>query len=76
MKVSLVFSDWQKVGKSIYNTDEGVNLSCGQFHSGTTFPAEIELDEEDAEELKVAMQNGYTPVWATFESPGSPTAEA
>ena len=41
MKIKLVFLDWEKDGKSIYNTPEGVELSFGQFHSGTMFDAEI-----------------------------------
>lgn len=67
MKVSLVFEDWQKVGKSIYNTPDGIDLSAGQFHAGTTFEAEIKLDECEEKELKKAMADGFIPVWATFK---------
>ncbi len=67
MKVSLVFEDRQKIGKSIYDTPEGVDLSCGQFHSGTTFEGEIHLDEASEKEMKKAMANGFTPVWAIFD---------
>ena len=62
MQVKLVFTDWCKDGKSIYDTEEGINLSTGQFHSGTTFDADIDLlgFEND---LKSAMENGYEPVF-------------
>jgi hypothetical protein len=60
MKIKLVFTDWQdRNGKSVYQSD----LSLGQFHSGTTFPGEIELDEEDAHELEDALMAGNTPIF-------------
>lgn len=61
MKVKLVFLDWQQKGRSIYNTERGVDLSTGDFHSGTTFDGEIELDEEQEVELFKAIQDGYQP---------------
>lgn len=62
MKVNLVFLDWNKRGQSIYATEEGVKLSAGLFHSGTTFKGEIFLDdEEDAEELILALNAGLQP---------------
>ena len=66
MKVLLVFEDWKKDFKSVYNTAEGVDLSLGPFHHGTTFEAEIQLGKGDEEELKSAIENGFTPVWATL----------
>ena len=48
MKVRLVFQDWQRNGQSIYATEEGVRLAMGDFHSGSTFDATIEVDEEQA----------------------------
>lgn len=66
MKVQLIFTDWKKDNKSVYNTEEGNNLGMGPFHSGTTFNAEIELSEGNAEELKQAIKNGYVPVWDTM----------
>jgi len=68
MKLKLVFEDWQDdKGDSIYNTDTGVSLAAGQFHSGTTFDAEIDLSDEDTKELWLAMVAGCRPVfWAAL----------
>lgn len=67
MKIELVFLDWQKGGKSVYNTKKGVELSTGQFHSGTTFDGSIALDQEDAKELAGALKEGYHPCfWVTL----------
>ena len=64
MKVRLVFNDWRyNDGRSVYNSEEGLTLSSGDFHSGTTFNASLELDEEQAAELKTALEDGYTPVF-------------
>jgi hypothetical protein len=61
MKVKLVFLHWQQKGRSIYNTERGNDLSMGDFHSGTTFEGEIELDEEQEVELFKAIQAGFQP---------------
>jgi hypothetical protein len=61
MKVKLVFDDWKLKGKSIYNTEVGVELSQNDFHSGTTFDGEIHLDLEEEVELTIALMAGYTP---------------
>ena len=58
----LVFSDWQKLGKSVYETGKGVMLSLGDFHSGTTFDDEIDITGSE-EELKKAMEDGFEPVF-------------
>ena len=63
MKVKLVFDDWRTGIDSIYTTVDGMSLSSGQFHSGTTFNAEISLDGEDAVELTRALRRGYIPVF-------------
>ena len=35
VEIELVFEDWQnREGKSIYYTEEGVVLTCGDFHHG------------------------------------------
>ncbi len=67
MKIKLVFQDWIKGGKSIYQTSEGVDLSMGVFHSGTTFDGYIEIDECDEKELVKAMNNGAEPVFYVVE---------
>ena len=63
MKIKLVFDDWRTCGKSVYNTEEGVELSSGDFHSGTTFEGEIVLDAEQEEELKKRLGDRYQPVF-------------
>jgi len=64
MKIKLVFSNWMMCGKSIYQTEDGVQLTTGDFHSGSTFKADIDvLNEENEEEIKAAMQSGYEPVF-------------
>ena len=63
MKILLVFDDWKKQGKSIYETLEGVELSKGDFHSGTTFYGEISLDKCQEDELKKALKMGYQPAF-------------
>ena len=64
MRVKLVFSDWQKpVGKSIYSTEEGCALSMGCLHSGTTFDATIDFDEDSEIDVSEALQSGATPVF-------------
>jgi hypothetical protein len=60
----LVFEDWRdREHRSIYNTPEGVELSMGSFHSGTTFEAELELDPDDSANLAAALRDGYRPVF-------------
>jgi hypothetical protein len=65
MRIKLVFDDWRK-----YNLDTGKqesvygsSLSYGNFHSGTTFKAIIELELDDAKELKEALKSGAFPVF-------------
>jgi len=64
MKLKLIFEDWQS-GKSIGGTDEDeyVNLSGGVFHSGSTFTAYVEMDTDDALELRGAILRGFNPVF-------------
>ena len=67
MKIKLVFEDWRdRNHKSVYSTEKGVDLSTGDFHSGTTFNATIEVD--DPEELKESLRQGYIPVFYVIEA--------
>lgn len=69
MKIKLVFEDWQKKGLSIYNSFEGVELTMGLFHGGTTFNGEIKLSPDDEAELRDALDKGYQPVfWVIKEN--------
>jgi len=66
MLVKLVFEDWRKRGTvgSIYQTEEGVELSMRNFHSGTVFRAALHLsDKDDDTELAEAIKAGYEPVF-------------
>jgi hypothetical protein len=68
VRIKLVVDDWQKKGVSIYSTPEGVELTMGSFHAGTTFDGEIKLNPEDEAELKEALDKGYQPVfWVAKE---------
>jgi len=62
MKIRMVFDDWRNSkGKSVYGTEH--ELSYGDFHSGTIFEGEIDIDAESEEELKEAMEKGFVPVF-------------
>ena len=52
MKIKLIFYDWFRNGKSLANTTEGVNLSICDFHAGSTFDGDIELNEQQSKILK------------------------
>ena len=70
MRIKLVFNDWQKNGKSIYNTEAGVHLSMGDFHSGSVFDGEIVVSADQKLELEKAMEAGYQPVfWVSYTLP-------
>ena len=76
MKIKLVFLDWRKFGQSISLTEKGVDLSGGDFHSGSTFTATIELDGEQEQELRAALLAKYQPCWwMTLDDPYQPTQE-
>ena len=67
MKVKLVFSDWQDANSmSVYNTIGCLSLSSGDFHSGSTFDAMIEVEE--SEELLRRIRQGYRPVFYVREA--------
>lgn len=63
MKVRLVFDDWRVAGKSIYNTEDGIALSMGQLHSGSTFTGTIDVDPGEDKELQQALDMGFQPVF-------------
>ena len=62
--VRLVFLDWRNHRNgSLYGTPEYIDLSQGDFHSGSMFPATIMLDADDVCELQQAMADGYMPAF-------------
>ncbi len=66
MKIKLVFHDWVRGGKSIYDTEEGIELSLGDFHSGTTFDGEIILDASNEREIKEAAKTRAFPAFSVI----------
>jgi len=50
----LVFKDWERKGKSIYNTREGLDLAMGDLHSGTFWRIQADMDREDVRKLDKA----------------------
>lgn len=80
MRVKLVLDDWRNnKHASIYSELQGVELSTGVFHSGTTFEAEIKLDEADeadAAELAEATCAGFVPVFYVVPDNGHSRGEA
>ena len=69
MKVKLVFQDWivPMTGKSIYQTEEGVELSMGNLHSGSTFDAEVRFTTEDMAFIDEGKTIGAVPVFYVVE---------
>lgn len=65
MKVKMIFYDWRdrETGKTVYQTQRGISLSSGVFHSGTTFDAEIKLDGDDTQELSDLLKLGNDPLF-------------
>lgn len=59
----MVFTDWRENGKSVYNSEKGIKLSLGPFHSGTTFEGEISLNKLDEQEIRAAIREGYEPIF-------------
>ncbi len=73
MRILLVFDDWRDAShQSVYCTEKGVELSMGDLHHGSTFLADIQLDEDSSRELETALSEGYIPVfYVSKENPGS-----
>ena len=62
MKIKLVFQDWQELGQPI-DPEREHELSKGDFHAGSTFDGNIQLDAQQEEELREAIMAGYQPVF-------------
>ena len=60
MLIKLVFADWCRAG-NVVDGEEYCELALGSFHSGSTFTAEIHLDQDDASELFGRLAEGYQP---------------
>ena len=66
VRLRFAFNDWTRRGESIYSTEEGIELSLGAFHSGTVFEGSLDLDSDDAAELRGALESGAEPVFLVF----------
>ena len=67
INIKFVFDDWRSKGKSIYNTDKGIKLSNGSFHSGTVFEGKISIPIDEVDEFIKNVKLDYTPVFYIFK---------
>lgn len=64
MKIRLVFEEWRsQYHGRLQPLAEVADLGLGDFHSGSTFEATIEVDADAERELEEAMSIGYRPVF-------------
>jgi hypothetical protein len=61
MQIKLMFDNWMELGVIPVRPSKYLELSTGDFHSGTTFDGTITLDPEQEAELQVALGAGYKP---------------
>lgn len=62
--IKLVFNDWlDQSYNSVYETEEGWELTKRMFHSGSTFTGEIDLHADEVKELEIARAKGFRPVF-------------
>lgn len=66
VEIKLSFLDWKQNSKSVYQTGKGLKLSAGALHSGSTFRGAIELDDDDAEDLALALKAGCEHVFRVW----------
>jgi hypothetical protein len=62
MEVKFVFLDWQRGLNSIYYSEEALEYTEGDLHSGATFSGTIEINDGDAERIKLALSRDAAPV--------------
>lgn len=77
MRIRLVFDRWQKRTQTQHGPGlrdvvypEQLEVEGMVFHAGSTFPADVELDEEDAADLLEALKGGYIPNFYAIEAGG------
>jgi hypothetical protein len=63
VKIELVFLDWRRDGRSIYQTKEGFVLAMGPFHSGSMFDGEMEVGIDDMCYLEDALEHNTDAVF-------------
>jgi hypothetical protein len=59
--VEFLITDWQRGLESIYNTEECQNYTDGDLHRGMILHGSVELSEEDADRLKIALSRRASP---------------
>lgn len=59
MKAKLIFEDWVRDGKSIYFTKEGVELTMGDLHAGSTFRVNISFEDKEVVEEILNAKKKY-----------------
>jgi len=68
ISVRLAFHDWIRDGESVYGSEEGIELSIGNFHSGTVFSGTIILDDDDANDLLDAINKKAYPAFLMVQA--------
>ena len=70
LPIQLVFDHWKGNKGQKLESNKEIELSMGQFHSGTVFKGTIKfLDGEDKAELFKALKDGYQPTfWIVLDS--------
>ncbi len=63
LKVSLIVDYWRGKSGGMLTPEAELALEVVDLHGGSTFPATITLDADTAEELAMALQAGYRPVF-------------
>ena len=75
MKIDLVFWDWRRLdGKP--DDMATCEASMRDFHGGTTFRGTIDLDEEQAEDLRESLAKGLVPHFWIQEREGDRASDA
>ena len=61
--IHMTFDDLRNQGESVYSTEQGIYLTAGNLHSGSTFPGTITLREDDMDDLNKMFEAGLQPVF-------------
>lgn len=72
-KVKLAFKNWSRQGENLEGTEEDIELTKGDFHSGTVFEAFLDIKGEAL--LKKAIESKAYPVFELFKVENKITTE-
>ncbi len=71
--VQLVFNDWQDQNfNSVYQNEDGIELSKHNFHSGSTWHCDAEMTEAEIQEIQKAQEKGFRPVFELIPKESNP----